>query len=365
MSRKLRVGVIGANLQGSWGAWAHLPALAGLDRLEASAVATTSMASASATAGQFGIRHAFDDPRRLAECPDVDIVAICVRVPAHRELVGIALDAGKHVYCEWPLGRDTAEALALADAAKVAGVVNMVGLQARCAPVLHHAAALIRSGELGTIRSAAITHSVDWLTQPFPSITYLQERASGAHFLSIPGGHSIDALCWLLGGRFASLSAHIKTSLRDLEVMGTGAPLVRTSADQVLVSGELDNGVMASVRLSGASSPGTGIRLEISGDKGDLVVTAAPGARGIQMSDLRLQRTTGMGEFEDVATPEGYFGVPESLRTGPPLNVARAWLTMADAIEGDGKVSPDFVEAVDHHRLLDRIEAQAKVGGAG
>jgi predicted dehydrogenase len=363
VSRKLRVGVVGANLQGSWGAWAHLPALAGLDRVEAVAVATTSMTSASATAGQFGLPHAFDDPRRLAECPDVDIVAICVRVPAHLELVGLALDAGKHVYCEWPLGRDTAEAVLLAEAAKRAGVVNMVGLQARCSPVLNHAAAMIRDGQLGTIRSAALTHSVDWLSQPFPSIAYLQDRASGAHFLSIPGGHSIDTLCWLLGSGFGTLSAHIKTSLRDLQMAGTGAPLVRTSADQILVAGELESGVIASIRLSGASSPGTGIRLEISGDKGDLVVTAAPGARGIQMSDLRLQRTTGLGEFEDLDTPEEYFGVPQALRSGPPLNVAKAWLKMADAIDRGRAASPDFAEAVEHHRLLDRIETQAGLGG--
>src|SRR3546814_20345515 len=106
---KVRVGVIGANLQGSWGASAHLPALAALDELETVAVATSHMESAKATAARYGVAHAFDDPRKLAEHPDVDVVSVCVRVPAHRELVMLALEAGKHVYCEWPLGRDTDE----------------------------------------------------------------------------------------------------------------------------------------------------------------------------------------------------------------------------------------------------------------
>src|SRR3546814_5266007 len=51
---KLRVGVIGANLQGSWGASAHLPALAALDELETVAVATSHMESAKATAARYG-----------------------------------------------------------------------------------------------------------------------------------------------------------------------------------------------------------------------------------------------------------------------------------------------------------------------
>jgi predicted dehydrogenase len=361
MTEALRVGVIGANLQGSWGAYAHLPALAALDGLKAVAVATSNLVSAQATAKQFGIAHAFDDPRALAEHPDVDVVAVCVRVPAHRELVMLALDAGKHVYCEWPLGRDTAEAEALHAAAGAAGKLHMVGLQARSAPTLAYVRDLIADGAIGTVRSAGLTHSVDWISQPFPSITYLQDRSSGAHFLSIPGGHSIDALCWLLG-EFESLSAVVKTAMTDLEVVGSGEHIVRTSADHVLVSGILSGGVVANVRLSGAASPGTGIRLEINGDKGDLVISAAAGGRGIQMSDLRLQKTIGMAEFGDVEVPERYFAVPPSLRSGPPLNVGEAYLQLAAAIAGKSPIAPDFGDAVHRHRTLDRVEAAARTG---
>ena len=363
MTAKLRVGVIGANLQGSWGAGAHLPALAGLDRLEAIAVATNHRETAEASAAAFGVGHAFDDPRALVEHPEVDIVAICVRVPAHRELVELALDAGKHVYCEWPLGRDTAEAEALAEAAKARGVVHMVGLQARSSPLLRYVRDLIDEGTIGTVRSVGFVHASDWISTPYPSMTYLHDRSSGAHFLSIPGGHSIDAMCWLLG-EFETLSATVKTAVDTLEVVGTGERITRTSADQVVVGGTLLGGALASVRLSGASSPGTGMRLEISGDKGDLVVTAAPGGRGIQMSDLALGRTSGMGELAPVAVPERYFHVPPAIRSGPPLNVAEAYLRMADAIDGGAAAAPDFFDAVARHRTLDRIEQASRMGRA-
>lgn len=361
MSAKLRVGVIGANLQGSWGAWAHLPALAAHPRMEAVAVATTHQESADAVAGKFGIAHAFADPRALAEHPDVDVVAVCVRVPAHRELVMLALDAGKHVYCEWPLGRETGEAEEMAREAEGKGLVHMVGLQARSSPVLAHLRDLIAEGAIGRVRSAGMVHSCDWISKPAPSMAYLQDRSSGAHFLSIPGGHSIDALCWLLG-EYQTLSATLKTVTTEVEIVGTGEQIHRSSADEILVSGELAGGALASVRLSGAPSPGTGIRLEINGDKGDLVVTAAPGARGIQMSDLSLLKTVGMAKLAPVEIPDHYYAVPVPARSGPPLNVGQAYVRLADAIENGGRASPDFHEAAARHRTLDRIEQAARTG---
>ncbi len=361
MTVKLRVGVIGANLQGSWGVWAHLPALAALDGFEATAVATSHIDSARATAGRFGIAYAFDDPRALATCPDVDVVAICVRVPAHRALVMEAIDAGKHVYCEWPLGRDTAEAAELARTVEAKDVVHMVGLQSRSSPVLAYVRDLIAEGAIGTVRSVGFTHSSDWISAPYPSMAYLHDRSSGAHFLSIPGGHSIDALCWLLG-EFDTLSATVKTAVRDLVMVGTGETLTRTSADQIVVQGELAGGVIASVRLSGASSPGIGVRMEISGDTGDLEISAYPGERGIQMSALRLRKSVGIGELADIVVPERYYHAPAAVRQGPALNVAEAYVRLADVIAGRGGAIPDFHEAVARHRTLDRIEEAARSG---
>ena len=150
--------------------------------------------------------------------------------------------------------------------------------------------------------------------------------------------------------------------MTDLTVTGTGEALKRTSADQIVVAGELTGGIIASVRLSGASSPGTGMALEVNGDKGDLVVRAAPGGRGIQMSDLTLYRTAGMGELVEMPVPERYFRVPVSIRTGPPLNVGEAYLHLADAIAGKRAATPGFADAVKRHATLDRIEQAARTG---
>ena len=69
----------------------------------------------------------FSDHEQLLTQPDVDVVAITVKVPHHRELVSAALDAGKAVYCEWPLGRDHDDARAMAALAAKQGAPTVIG----------------------------------------------------------------------------------------------------------------------------------------------------------------------------------------------------------------------------------------------
>src|SRR5207237_1318083 len=70
--------------------------------------------SARAAGEAFGVNAVFSDHEQLMTRPDIDVVAVTVKVPHHRELVSAALAAGKAVYCEWPLGRDLDDARAMA-----------------------------------------------------------------------------------------------------------------------------------------------------------------------------------------------------------------------------------------------------------
>ena len=78
--------------------------------------------------------------------PGIDAVAVVVRVPSHYEPTKAALEAGKHVYCEWPLGRTTAEAEELARLAEAKELATAVGLQARANPALMHMRELVAAG---------------------------------------------------------------------------------------------------------------------------------------------------------------------------------------------------------------------------
>src|ERR1700680_3506798 len=116
-SSKIRVGIVGASAQRGFASIAHIPALQALPQYEIAAVCTARQESAEAAARHYGVPLAFSDPAKLALPPDIDLVTVSVKVPDHYRPVMAAIEAGKHVYCEWPLGRDTAEATRMLDAA--------------------------------------------------------------------------------------------------------------------------------------------------------------------------------------------------------------------------------------------------------
>jgi Oxidoreductase family, NAD-binding Rossmann fold len=62
------------------------PTLSALPEFEITAVGTSRQETADETAKHFGIPHAFADPYKMLQQPDVDLVSICVRVPFHHQL---------------------------------------------------------------------------------------------------------------------------------------------------------------------------------------------------------------------------------------------------------------------------------------
>ena len=111
ISKKVRVGIIGVDPNRGWASYAHIPALRSFDEFEITAISNRSKATAVTAGEKFGIKHTFDDNGDLVQSPEVDLVVVAVKVPFHRELVVAALEAGKHVYCEWPLGNGLEEAI--------------------------------------------------------------------------------------------------------------------------------------------------------------------------------------------------------------------------------------------------------------
>ncbi len=131
---KIRVGIVGANPQRGFAPIAHIPALQALPEFAITAVCTTRQESADAAARHYGIPLAFADAGLLARHPEVDLITISVKVPDHYPPVMAAIEAGKHVYCEWPLGRNTEEATRMLDAAGRKGIRHAVGLQRQTSP---------------------------------------------------------------------------------------------------------------------------------------------------------------------------------------------------------------------------------------
>src|SRR5256714_4602847 len=100
----LGVGIVGVSPVRGWAATAHIPALRALPNYEIRALSARSAESARAAGEVFGVSAVFADHEQLVTQPDIDLVAVTVKVPHHRQLVSAALPAGKAVYCERPLG---------------------------------------------------------------------------------------------------------------------------------------------------------------------------------------------------------------------------------------------------------------------
>ena len=357
---KVRLGIIGANAHYGWSMRAHLPALQALDDYEVVAVCTAHRETAEESARHYGAQLAFHDYNEMLQHPDIELVAVSVRVPLHRAMVMAALEAGKHVFCEWPLGANLAEAEEMADLAKSKGVCNMVGLQARGDPMLVHTRELLSEGYVGEVLSCNMTTFRSGVLQTTSDRAWMADRSNGANTFSIAGGHSIDAMCMCVG-EFREVSARVATQVPVWEISGTGQKVDVTSPDNVLVSGVLTSGAVASVHVATVPWHGSGWRMEVYGTEGTLTASAD---EFVQFGGIRLQGgRNGTGKLEELSVPERLIGVQGRVPPGEPSNVGQLYRRLAEAIRGRGEAEPDFQLALKRHRLLESIERSSELVG--
>lgn len=159
----IRVGIIGVHPDRGWASTAHVPALWELPQYRLSALSHSRIEIARASAKKFGFDHAVSSTEELVHHPDVDLVVVTVRVPEHLQLVTAALEAGKSVFSEWPLGINLRDAQTMNALAAQKGVSAMIGLQTRANPTLRHMRKLIKQGFLGEVLSASVIGSgITW-----------------------------------------------------------------------------------------------------------------------------------------------------------------------------------------------------------
>ena len=358
-AKKIRIGIAGLREGDGWAYRAHLPALRALDVYELVGVANSSLTSSQKAASALNIPKAFGSVAEMAADPDIDMVSVTVKVPHHLELATPALEAGKMVYCEWPLGNGLREAEMMAAAAKSRNVRTLVGHQAWSSPVVRLLKDLLADGYVGEVLSTTLVGSAgQWGSQVDSRDAYLNDRKNGADVLAVPFGHTIDALCHCLG-EFSSLNATLVTRRQSFKVSDTGQTLPMQIDDQVVVSGQLNSGAVVSAHYRGGQARGTNLLWEINGTEGDLQVTAGSGH--VQIVPLTLKGARGEDrELKPIETPAKYRLGPSEL-SGGAINVAEAYIQFAQDSAAAFPL-PDFEHAVQRHRLLDAIQSAASSG---
>jgi predicted dehydrogenase len=360
-AKRIRVGLIGASPDRGWAAQAHIPALKSLsDDFEITALSTSRRESADAAGKLFGVPLAFDNHQDLVNSADVDVVAVTVKVPYHLELATAALEAGKAVYCEWPLGNGLHEAETLAALANKQGVLAVAGLQARSAPSVAYVRDLIKQGYVGEVLSTVMIGSgMGWGPTVEPFNAYLNDKSNGATMLSIAVGHAADALCHCLG-EVRELSATMTVRRKSFTIAETGEPKPMTADDQVCVTGLLEDGAALSIHYRGGHSRGTNLLWEINGTDGDLQLTADGGQ--VQIFELTVRGgQRAHSPLEVLPVPDQYrWSPPQS--PGPSTNVAQSYARFARDYREGTHLCPTFDDAVTRHRMLDAIETAAATG---
>jgi predicted dehydrogenase len=338
-----------------------VPALTNLPETELYAVCTAHADTAQAAAEKFGVKHAYGDVKLLGADPQVEAALVAVRVPAHYELSKASLDAGKHVYCEWPLGKDTKEAEELAALARAKKLRTMVGLQRRASPAYMYMRELIKDGYVGQMLSVHMYLMNSGVLTRTADRTWQRDVTLGANTLTITFAHVFDAMCMVVG-ELSEVSALVSTQVPQWYETDTKKYVDVTSPDNIMLNGRLENGAIVSAYVGVHPYHGSGFRLEVYGKEGALMMVGG-GEAGQEENRKIMGGKKDDKALVELPVPERLKWVPQVVRKeGRAYDVGQMWVKFAEAIRTGGAAEADFDHAVRRHRTLDAIRRASETG---
>lgn len=338
----------------------------------------------------------YADPSEIAFDSNVDIVAVSVNVLEHYALTKPAIEAGKDVFVEWPLARNLAEAEELVQLAKERGVKTMIGLQARQSPSILKAKEIVESKKLGRILSTTMFgHGMVFGPTVHEGLLYGLPIENGANLLTIPFGHAVDALCYVLG-EIKDISATLANLLPELDFIGKdGKPagkVKKTSHDHVSITGTLADGggVVDVTYVGGLSRSNRDFYWEIIGTEGTLVLEGPKMGGNVQtyqptvklaksntQAALYSKSSGAKQELEDkqvdVETKAAFYNTASSAKqelediqvdeaSEMSYNVGRAWDSWANVGLDKGHHVTTFEDGLLRHKMIDAIYRSAEKG---
>lgn len=236
------------------------------------AVASRSVAGAEAAARRYGFETAYADWRETLADPAIQLVDNCGPNNIHAEVSIAALDAGKHVLCEKPMGRNEAESRQMLEAARRASGKHMVAFNYRFVPAVRKARMLMEQGALGEIFHFRARYCQDWLADPeFPRVWRLRKALSGSGVLGDLGSHIVD-LARFLVGEPTVVNARLKTFVSERPLPENPAEHGPVDVDDAFVAlVEFDNGAIGTLEATRFAVGHRNANIfEINGSKGSL-----------------------------------------------------------------------------------------------
>lgn len=308
-----------------------------------------------------GVPGAFTDLDEAISRTGATAVAISTPPDSHAPLALTAIARGCHVICEKPFAMDLAEARAMLDAARKAGVVHMVGHEFRWTPERAMLARVIADGAIGAPRLATFTSFMPYLVGPNVDMPdWWFDQAAGGGWLGAAGSHLIDWIRTLLG-EFVAVSA----SLLRLSPRPGGAD------DSFVFRFTAGDGAEGVVQQSAAAwGPPIDI-VRLSGEAGsawieggEIKVADQHGVRTVAISDdLRLPPVPPLGADPRHETPK--WRMLTQVELPPYVRLCEAFRIQIEGGTPPATVRlPSFEDGVAGMEVLDAVRASAARGGA-
>ena len=328
----------------------HAKAYAAMDDVEIVAGVDPNTGGLKAFNDTYGIPRCFPSVEEAIAWGEFDAASNVTPDAIHHRTTMPLLEAGKHVLCEKPLATDHALADEMAQAAKAAGVVNMVNLSYRNVPALMQAEQMVRNGEIGAVRHFEASYLQSWLTQSEWGNWREEDawlwRLSSAHgsmgVLGDVGVHILDFASFAACALPDRVSCRLKTF--DKAEGGQIGEYKLDANDSMAMHLSLENGAIGVIHASRfASGHINDLRLRIYGTEGGLDVRFEDWESHLFVSrgdDLRS------GKWAEVAT-------------APVLSNFRRFI---EAVQEGTQVEPDFVHGAALQKVLDLAVASDAAG---
>jgi len=345
---KLRFGIIGA---GGFAEVCHAPGLQSHPEAEVVALCGRRREHARAMADRLGIADVHTDYRELLARDDVDAVTIVTPNAAHAEQAVAAFEAGKHVFCEKPLGLDPTEAERMLVAARASGKVHMVAFTFRYTYGVRELRRRVAAGDIGRPHYVRLAFSSWGGLRPDWRIGWREVQAlAGGGLLYDMGSHLFDLARFCLGPIEETCGVLLNLP-RERPDARTGNPRPVETDDRCRTLFRHSSGVFGEWLLSRVTPPhGDNAYLEVAGDQGALQCSLSRG----NVEGLRVSRPQ--------APSWETLPLPEEAADGAPHALGIMLRSFADAVRRgapDGEVDAPFEDGVAAQQALAAVRRSA------
>lgn len=202
-----------------------MPSLAKLNTVEMTAFCDIIEAGAKKAADKYGVKEAkvYKDYKEMLADKSIDVIHVCTPNKSHADITVNALEAGKHVMCEKPMAKTSADARRMVEAAKHTGMKLTIAYQNRYRADSQYLKKACERGDLGEVYFAK-AHAIRRRAVPTWGVFLSEEEQGGGPLIDI-GTHALDLTLWMMNNykpKYVVGNTYHKLGLRENEANAWG-----------------------------------------------------------------------------------------------------------------------------------------------